>query len=84
MENLRGNLRNFVDILGKLGNFERNEVSLGGSPTINSTLVGVGWIQDVSLARIGKKIHELQGKLNTVCFFHKCKNGSFFLSLTSS
>ena len=72
MENLRGNLRNFEDILGKLGNFERNEVSLGGSPTINSTLVGVGWIQDVSLASIGPKKYMNCREIQCV-FFHDPK-----------
>ena len=71
---MRGNLRNFEEILGKLRNFERNEVSLGGSPPINSNLVGVGWIQDASLARIGpKKVHELQGKTQYSVFFINAK-----------
>ena len=36
MENLRGNLRKFDGILEEI---IQNEVSLGGSPTINVTLV---------------------------------------------
>ena len=47
--------RKFEEILGKLRNFERNEVSLGGSLTINSNLVGlVGFKMQASLVLVQK------------------------------